>query len=203
MKRLFLISGLLFVLTFGGCSKKTNTQGPLPLSDEEIQLAFDYGENNASLTYTEFTEKWAVDLGYDRGKGRAVLITPFLRVALIGKKAARYNEKIDYNLIKKVLQEEAGKFIFEVMLFGDSPKFGRTVKAKLKYKDKEIKPVYSYFPPYSQMSRDYTQIVTGRLKFPVDEIPKNAKITLIVSFIPGEGQKETSSTFVFDLKKFR
>ena len=58
-------------------------------------------EKNVSLKYTEFTKKCAVDLGYNKGKGRAVFITPFLRVALIGKKAAKCNEKIDYSLIKK------------------------------------------------------------------------------------------------------
>jgi len=67
------------------------------------------------------------------------------------------------------------------MLFGDFPEFGRTVKAKLKCNGREFFPVYLYFPPYSQISRDYTQIVTGRIKFPKDDVPDNCKI--IVTFI--------------------
>jgi len=186
-----------------GCGEKRVNNAKMPLSDEEIEKALEYGKKNVSLTYTEFTEKWAVDLGYDRGKGRVVLITPFLRVALIGKKSAKYKEKIDYSLIKKVLLKDADKLYFEVMLFGDFPEFGRTVKAKLKYDNREISPVYIHFPPYSQMSRDYTQIVTGRIKFLKDDIPDNAKITLIVTFSPLKGEKETTCKFGFDLNKIR
>jgi len=202
MKKILLILGILACLT--GCEKKRENNTKLPLSDEEIEKALEYGKKNVSLTYTEFTEKWAVDLGYERGKGRAVIITPFLRVALMGKKAAKYKEKINYSLIKKVLLEDADKLYFEVMLFGDSPEFGRTVKAILKYDGREFSPVYLYFPHYSQMSRDYTQIVTGRIKFLKGGIPDDAKITLIVTFSPfSKGEKETTCKFSFDLNNLR
>jgi len=201
MKKIFLILGILAFLT--GCGEKKENNVKLPLSDEEIEKALEYGRENVSLTYTEFTEKWAINLGYERGKGRAVLITPFLRVALMGKKAAKYNEKIDYSLIKQVLLKDADKLYFEVMLFGDSPQFGRTVKAILKYDGREFSPVYLYFPYYSQMSRDYTQIVTGRVKFFKDNIPDNAKISLIVTFSPLKEEKETTCKFSFDLNKIR
>ena len=201
MKKVFLLLGILIFLI--GCEKKKENNAKLPLSDEEIKEAIEYGKKNVSLTYTEFTKKWAVDLGYNRGKGRAVLITPFLRVALIGKKAAKYNEKIDYSLIKKVLLKDADKLYFDVMLFGDFPEFGRTVKARLKCNGREFSPLYLYFPPYSQISRDYTQIVTGRIKFSKDDVPDNCKIILIVTFCPLKGEKETTCKFCFDLSKIR
>ena len=201
MKKVFLLLGILIFLI--GCEKKRENNAKLPLSDEEIKEAIEYGKKNVSLTYTEFTKKWAVDLGYNKGKGRAVLITPFLRVALIGKKAAKYNEKIDYSLIKKVLSKDADKLYFDVMLFGDFPEFGRTVEARLKYNGREIFPVYLYFPPYSQISRDYTQIATGRIKFPKDDLPDNCKIILIVTFYPSKGEKVTTCKFCFDLNKLR
>ena len=201
MKKFLFIVGILVFLV--SCRKERESKVELPLSDEEIEKSLEYGRKNVSLTYTEFTEKWAVDLGYERGKGRAVIITPFLRVALIGKKAAKYNEKVNYSLIKKVLLEESDKLYFEVMLYGDYPEFGRTVKARLKYDGREFFPVYLYFPHYSQMSRDYTQIATGRIKFLKDSIPDDAKITLIITFSPLKGKKETTCKFSFDLNKLR
>jgi len=201
MKKFLLILGILVFLI--SCGKERNGNVKLPLSDEEIEKALEYGEKNVSLTYTEFTEKWAVDLGYKRGKGRAVIVTPFLRVALMGKKAAKQNERIEYSLIKKVLLEEPDKLYFEVMLYGNSPEFGRTVKAKLKYDGREFSPVYLYFPHYSQMSRDYTQIVAGRIKFLKGGIPDDAKITLIISFSPSNDKDRVTCKFDFNLKELK
>ena len=200
MKKIFFLLLIFVILT--GCQKKKENYN-LPLSDKEIEECLNFGKDNFSLSYTEFTENWAVNLGYDYGKGRAILITPFLKVALIGKKAAENNEKVDIDMVEKILAKENDKISFEVTLFGNYPQFGRTVKAKLKYKDKEFSPIYCFFPKFSQMARDYTQIVTGKIVFPKDDIPDDAQISLIVSFKPFESEKEETCTFDFDLKKLK
>ncbi|MCD6408287.1 hypothetical protein J7L87_04465, partial [bacterium] len=161
-KTTFLLT--LFLVFIAGCSRKEeNIQ--LPISEEKIEEALKYGKENASVSLTEFTEPWTVDLGYEYWKGRATLITPFLRIALIGRKAAKLGKEPDYNVIKVALKDEIGKLHFRVSLYGDTPTFGRGVDFILKFDNKEIKPVYKFVPSYSQFTRDYYNVATGEVKF--------------------------------------
>jgi len=202
-KYIFLILVSLIV----SCGKKEEVR--IPLGTEEIKEAINYGEKNASLTFTEFTEKWTIDYGYDYGKGKAILITPFLRVALLAKNAKERGQKLEMKVINLALREISDKIVFRVTLYGDYGKFGKTAKFYLEYKGKRINPISSYTTFYSQFARDYTHISEGEVKFPNREIPKDAKIKLIVSYIPFEREfqkgkpKETICTFEFDLSKYK
>ncbi|MCM8810674.1 MAG: hypothetical protein NC917_03380, partial [Candidatus Omnitrophica bacterium] len=60
----FVVIGVLLL----SCEKeKINIEKIL--SQEEINEAMNYGKENASLTFTEFTEKWSVGYEYEYGKG--------------------------------------------------------------------------------------------------------------------------------------
>ena len=194
---------ILFLIFIAGCSrKKENIQ--LPLSEEKIEEALKYGKENASLSLTEFTEPWTVDLGYELWKGRATLITPFLRVALIGRKAVKLGKEPDYNVIKVALKDETDKLHFRVSLYGDRPTFGRGVDFILKFDSKEIKPIHKFMPLYSQFTRDYYNVVTGEVKFSKNGIPEDGVVKLIAIFPPEKDEKERKRCeFTFDLKKYR
>ena len=202
-KTFFVLFGVVLLL-FQGCGRKTEEGTVSPLTDEEIRQASDFGAENAELSLTEFTYDWTVDLGYGQGKGNATIITPFLRVALLSRQAALTGKKPDEYLIKAAMKEDAGSMNFEVLLFGGSPKFGRTVQFLLKYNDVELKPSYFFMPPYSEIARDYTQTAKGRVKFKKEGIPADAEVVLAASFKTEEEIDEVSlCEFRFDLKKYR
>jgi len=79
----------------------------------------------------------------------------------------------------------------------------------LEYDGKKINPISSYTSFYSQFARDYTHISEGEVKFPSKEIPRDAKVKLVVSYLPFETEtqkekpRETTCTFEFDLSKYR
>ncbi len=203
MKRnVLILFGMFFLLLFG-CGKKAIQEAVLPLTEEQISRAVDYGIKNASLSVTEFTRDWTVDLGYDQGKGTATIITPFLKVALLSRQAALSGEKPDERVIRTAIKEDTDFINFDLLLFGGSPKFPRTVEFHLKYAGREIKPSYCFMPSYGEIARDYTMSAKCRVKFSRAGIPPDAKIVLVASFKPDEETKEVSvAEFQFDLKKY-
>jgi hypothetical protein len=198
-KIIFLV--LLFILISGCGRNEVNIEGIL--SSDMINEAINYGKDNASLTFTEFTEKWTVGYEYEYGKGKVTLITPFLRVALISKNAAEKNQKVDMRVINMALRDIADKFYFKVSLYGNYATFGKTVKFYLEYDDKKIEPISYYMSPVSQFTRDYYHISEGEVKFSNKDIPKNTKIKLVAVFKPYEDEKEKSCVFEFDLSKYK
>jgi len=198
---------LISFLLLAGCAK--NKEVKIPLTPEEIKEAIVYGEKNAFITFTEFTEKWTIDYGYEQGKGKATLITPFLRVALLAKNAKEKGQKLDMKIVNLALKDMSDKIIFRITIYGDYPTFGKTAKFYLEYNGKKINPISSYTSLYSQFARDYTHISEGEVKFLNKEIPKDAKVKLIVSYFPFEFEtekekpKETICTFEFNLSKYK
>ncbi|MCM8767822.1 MAG: hypothetical protein NC921_03440 [Candidatus Omnitrophica bacterium] len=194
----FVVIGVLLL----SCEKeKINIEKIL--SQEEINEAMNYGKENASLTFTEFTEKWSVGYEYEYGKGRATLITPFLRIALISKNAAEKNQKVSMKILNMAIKDFSDKIHFRVSLFGNYPTFGRTAKFYLEYNNKKIQPISFYMSPFSQFTRDYYHISEGEVKFSNKGIPKDAKIKLIAVFKPYENEEEKECVFEFDLSKYK
>lgn len=203
MKKIIGILLGMVLLISSGCKEKKQQEVILPLTDEQIAKAIEYGVKNASLSFTEFTHDWTVNLGYDQGKGTATIITPFLRVALLSKQGVVVGGKTDEQVIKMALEEEKDYINFELLLFGGSPRFARTAKFLLKYGDKEVLPSYCFMPSYSEIARDYTQTAKCRVKFKKEGIPEDAKVILVVSFKPDEDIKDISvCEFVFELSKY-
>jgi len=196
---------LILILTFNfisGCGRNKGNVERI-LSSDMINEAINYGKENASLTFTEFTEKWTIGYEYEYGKGKATLITPFLRVALISKNAAEKNQKVDMKIVNMALKDISDKLYFRVSLYGNYATFGKTVKFYLEYDDKKIQPLTYYMSPFSQFTRDYYHISEGEVKFSNKDIPKNAKVKLVAVFKPYEDEKEKSCVFEFDLSKYK
>jgi len=184
-----------------GCSKPSATLPP-PLTDAQINEAIDYGQKNAELTNDEFTKDWTVDLGYEQGKGRVTLITPYLRTALLGRQASGLHQKPDRKLVDTALREDAGKIRFRVMLYGDEPDFCKTIKFQLKCNGTAREPIYRHIPPYGEFSRDYYNISSGDVKFDGTGIPNDAKITLVVINTDAK-LKQAPVEYAFDLAKYK
>ncbi|MCS7179898.1 MAG: hypothetical protein N2589_07405 [bacterium] len=201
-KTIKILHFLLILLLFFGCDKEEKII-KLPLTQKEIEEAIEYGKKNASLTFTEFTENWTVGYEYEYGKGKAVLITPFLRVALLSKNAVEKRQKLNMKIVNYALKEVADKIFFKVSLYGNYATFGRTAKFYLEYNGKKIQPISFYMSPYSQFTRDYYHISEGEVKFLNKDIPPNAKIKLVAIFKPYEDEEEKCCSFEFDLSKFK
>lgn len=206
MLKKFSLVSLIVMVTFSGCGKKQKSEIPLPISESEFNEAIEYGIKNSELSATEFVSDWTVDLGYGEGKGKATLVTPFLKTALLAKQAHMQGQKVNRELIKKALMEDADCITFEVLLFGGYPQFGRSAEFVLKCGDKEIKPVYQFVPPFAEMGRDYTQSVKGKVKFKKAEIPENSRVVLKVQFNVSD-EPNTKDKYIcefeFDLSKYR
>jgi len=178
MKR-FLVGMVLCTVVMTGCSKKEDK--PLPLTDEQITEAVAYGTSGKDLTYTEITKDWTVDLGYDYGKGRATIITPFLRVVLLAQRAAVMGEQTDRTIIEKVMRDEGAALHFRLQLYGDDTTFGNRLQFALRVGDMMLKPCWLVKPTYTELARDYTNIAVTEVKFKRDE-PISGKVTLTVMY---------------------
>ena len=200
MERFILFLGIVFLII--GCQRKNEITEQI-LTPNEIEQAIKYGKENANLTFSEFVKDWSIDRGYEFTGGKAVLITPFLRVALLSKNAEERNQKVDMKVINMVLKDISDKICFKVTLYGDYATFGRTAKFYLEYNGKKIQPISSFMAPYSQFARDYTHISEGEVKFSKKEIPEKTKVNLVVTFKPVEEDKEITTSFEFDLKKYK
>jgi hypothetical protein len=194
-------------MLFSGCSKEQKNKATiLPISELKINEAIEYGIQNSELSNTEFISDWTVALGYGHGKGSATLITPFLTTALLSKQAQMQRQQINRNLLEKLILEDADFLIFEVILFGEYPQFGKSTEFVLKYDDKEIQPAYQFLPSYAEMGRDYIQTSKGRVKFTKDTIPDNSKVVLEVQFNMVEDPQIKDKyicEFEFDLSKLK
>ncbi|MCL5674797.1 MAG: hypothetical protein M1501_03525 [Candidatus Omnitrophica bacterium] len=218
MKKSYIFIGvgvvILIFLIFCGLygHKQEKKEHYVAINKSLLAHALSYGKKNAGLTTYEFEKPWTVDLGYQIGKGYATLLTPFLRIALLKRDAVRNKENLDTSLENNIYSQEIGIIHFLVTMYGNSPGFARRIKAFLIYKKQIIKPKFIYFPSYGQMGRDYTQISNGEIKFPRNNIPDNAIITLVVQIEPNPSdkwennpswEKTHTAKFKFKMSKYR
>jgi len=175
----------------------------LPLSEEEIQEAITYGKSRAQLTANELLQDWTVDLGYEQGRGRAVLITPFARVALLAWQAAKTGGDLNRQLVEIALREQARFFHFRVSLYGDEPGFCRKARFTLNWNGKKIEPTSGYVPAYGDFTRDYYVVATGDIKFPRTSIPSDAEVRLEVTIPATKETKANIIVFPFPLAAYR
>jgi len=201
-KGIMVLAGFLAII-FSGCAPERHTV--LPLNESQVNEAIEFGRKNSSLTDTEFISGWTLDSGgYLKGEGRATIITPFLRIALLSKRAAKAGGRVEERLIKSLLAKEAGFITFDVTLYGDSHGFGRTAEFILEHGGMEHEPVAMFMPSYAEIARDYTCIASGWAKFRKEDIPGDATVNLSVKFRENEEREDiTGINFEFDLSKFK
>lgn len=207
MSRKITLGLLAIMLLCSGCNKgQKNKTATLPISESVINEAIEYGINNSERSNTEFVSDWTINLGYGQGKGNVTIITPFLTTALLSKQAHMQRQKLNRSLLEKLILEDADFIVFEFILFGDSPQFGKSAEFTLKYDNKEMKPAYKFTPSYAEMGRDYVQTLKGKVKFSKEDIPDNTKVVLEILFNVSESpliQNKHICEFEFDLSKYK
>ena len=196
------LAALLVVSFLCGCSRQKSQQVAL-LPEEVIKQAVEYGRLRASLTANELLEPWTVDLGYEQGKGRATIITPFVRVALLAWQAARKGQNVSEEVLRIALREQSGVVHFRVSLYGDEPNFCRKARFRLLFDGKSLEPISSYVPAYGDFTRDYYIVATGDVKFKGQDIPEKAQLQLEVVIPAVKEKSEIRIVFPFNLSAYR
>ncbi len=196
---------ILFLLAAvcAGCARRAEEAVPT-IDREIIQEAIRYGRINAEKSFGEFVEDWTVDTAYEQGNGRAVLMTPFLSIALMAQKAALSGVDVDYRLVDRILRRDAGVIRFYVMLYGNEPDFARKLIFRLKVNGRLIEPCQISIPRYGEFTRDYYNVASGSVSFPSVGIASGSTVILSVTFPQEEvGAGNRECNFVFDLSRYR
>jgi hypothetical protein len=160
----------------------------------EISSAINYGKSHREDLLIDFEKPWSVFLGYNYGKGGAIIYTPYHCLALIARNAVRDNSATDTESLCRLCGESCKDPYFEITLYGYDTGFDRDYKAVILKDGQEIAPLKTVRLDYDQ-AREY--IISGRqeLYFAPDVLQEKEKITLRI-IIP----KAAPLDFVFDLK---
>ncbi len=195
-KKLMIAVAVCFIVTI---ISKTTYCITFDLSSNQINEAIEYGKNNRRASIKDFIKPWVVQLGAKTGW--ATLYTPYHNVAFKAKKAAVERRDLSQGEIFKALLIKES-LTLTVSVFGDYMQFARGYNAILFHGEKNIYPVFAYFPEFAEPSEFYPEppvYVAGCVfKFPTEEIDPNAVVTLFVTSPEGDKFK-----FEFDLSKIK
>ena len=167
------------------------------LTKEGIREAIDAGV--AAVTQDDFPEEWQLQLP---GGEDIVVSTPFSRLALTARQVAMKGEVLTEKQQKDQIDRGKGRIqLLVTMHGGPSRTFARFYTPVLQVNGKEIKA------SFVQNERTPIPEDDGRLAarnvyvFPLEGLPKNGTVTLVVRDAPPE-QKEVLRAKL-DLSKFR
>lgn len=196
-QKVFSLSIALMFLAF---SKTTEAVYYFP-SDEQIREAIEYGEKNKDADYISFFSEWVV-VSHD-GYEWAALNTKFSIVAYEAKQAALASRKLTETEIIQYSSEVEDILSFRVILYGNSPEFGRDYRAVVLYKNKPIQPVNeqndAHAKPTSMGIRiPITYRAVCRYDFPNYYVEPDAEVTLVI-LSPLNKERR----FLFNLKEMR
>jgi hypothetical protein len=167
------------------------------LTPDGIREAIDAGI--AGMTQEDFAEEWQLQLP---GGEDIVVSTPFSRLALTARQVAMKGEVLSEKQQKEQIDRGKGRIqLLVTMHGGPSRTFARFYTPVLQVDGKEIKA------SFVQNERTPIPEDDGRLAarnvyvFPLEGLPKNGIVTLVVRDAPPE-QKEVLRAKI-DLGKFR
>jgi hypothetical protein len=170
------------------------------LTEEQVQLAIDYGKANKTADYLAFFKEWRVDLGY--GKGSARVITPFSKLAFEAKNLPFETIKLTPDDINQLLDELKDRLAFGVAVYGEEVDFAKDCRAVLKYRDQTLRPVEERQPKTAETTEAWPQSPGYKAicyyYFDLHRVDLNATVTLEVSIPKGKPVQ-----FTIDLSKMR
>lgn len=180
MIRKFLFPWVLFL--FFAFSEKANAIY-YSLSDEQINQAIEYGENNKDTDYFTFLDEWmtVADDGYEW----AALNTKFSILAYEAKQAALESRKLTQAEIIRFPLEVEDTLSFHVILYGNSSDFTKDYHAVLLYKNKPIQPIIEQNDTHAKPANLGIRIHTSyraicKYDFPNYYVESDAEVILVV-----------------------
>lgn len=169
----------------------------LHLTDEQKLEAIRFGEQSSWEAFFG-TSEWVSTYG----GFKAVIITPFLNLAVFAKRSAQQYKKVSIKEANKKLKNIKGTIAFTLILTDGSPDFAKDYHAVIKTaKGSVIQPIHKENPSFAKPRTLFSSIyyeATCLYIFPDKDIDPNSRITLIVISPLGREWK-----FPFDLSKIR
>jgi hypothetical protein len=165
------------------------------LSDKDVATALDVGEK--SIAQSDFDDEWRVALpdGFE-----IEVTTPFYRLASAARRASFKNEPLADKDREEAIERGKGKIQLKATMMGPSVDFARWYEAVLLAGRQEVKATFG------QPERTALKLPDGRwaarniFVFPVEGLPTNGTVTLVVR--DRIGKKEVWRGSV-DLSKMR
>ncbi len=195
-KLITLLGGIFFLISFSQQAEALWAH----LTEEQLNMAIDYGKKNKGTEYTEFFKEWRVDLGY--GKGSARVITPFSQVAFEIKNSPTEYIKLTPDDINRLTQEVKDRLAIGVALYGDEIDFAKDCRAILKSKGQTFKPLEDRHSDTAETTRSWPQSPGYRAicyyYFDLRRLDPNATVSLEVTTDKGKPVE-----FTFDLSNMR
>jgi hypothetical protein len=186
--------GLAAALLFLGTAPALALVGELTTAG--MQEAMDAGA--ASLTQEDFGEEWQLRLP---GGEEILVTTPFSRLAFAARQAAMKGEPLTEKQQQEQVDRGKGRIQLMVTMYGRARDFARWYQPTLVVSGREVKA------SFAQNERTPLPLPDGRYAarnvyvFPVEGLPPNGTVTLVVRGAPPE-QKEVLRA-PLDLGKFR
>ena len=167
------------------------------LTADGIREAIDAGV--AAVTQDEFPEEWQLQLP---GGEDIVVSTPFSRLALTARQIAMKGDVLTEKQQKEQIDRGKGRIqLLVTMHGGPSRTFARFYTPVLQVNGKEIKASFVQNERTPIPGEDGRLAARNVYVFPLEGLPKNGTVTLVVRDAPPE-QKEVLRAKL-DLSKFR
>lgn len=164
------------------------------LTDATRHEAIRVGER--STTTEGFDREWRV--GNAAGE-RAMVVTPFHRVAIVARHAAFKQSVLKPADIDKALKAQAGRLVVWVELRGRRPDFAQYYVPRLLAGEREIKAAFVQNERTAARQEDGGYVARCVYGFPIPDVDPRGRVALVVADTDGRDV----SRFTIDLSGMR
>lgn len=162
-----------------------------------VEAAIAYGKANRTANLDSFRREWFRRVGVHQDTVEFMVATPFFNVAVNSLSAARSYNDLTVATATRYADEFRNKFAFMANFLVTSSSQARDYKVVVKVGDTVVKPVKEDRDSCSRVDAGLLCSITGY--FPIDKIPPDAKVTLVL--LRGSFGREVTTSF--DLTKLR
>jgi hypothetical protein len=166
----------------------------LSLTDGQRHDAIATGER--SVTAEALDTEWSIN---GPSGERAVVMTPFHRLAIAARHAAFSGKPLKPGDSEKVIRENRDRLVFWVSLRGTSENFARYYVPRLMVGDREIKATFVQNEHTAVRQDDGAYLARCVYGFPTRDVKGRERVALVV--VDGEGRQV--SRFAIDLSAMR
>ena len=164
------------------------------LTEPAKQAALSFGAR--SVTQTAFDTEWSVQNG---AGDRAVVLTPFHRLALAARHAAFRNAPLKAGEPERLLVKQRDRLVLLAELRGAREDFARLYVPELRVGDQMVKAVFVQNERTALKQEGDRYLARCRYEFPVKDVGGSARVSLVVRDADGR----EASAFTIDLAAMR